>query len=81
LGILSHGSRRKEARMAAAERRGRKPAFDPDTRKLLAELIQRNGARRARELAPVSISVGTLLKIACEHGVKLKKGRRPKSAA
>lgn len=67
--------------MAAAERRGRKPAFDSDTRTLLAELIRRHGARRAREFAPVSISVGTLLKIAHEYGVELKKGRRPKNAA
>lgn len=66
--------------MAAAERRGRKPAFDPDTRKLLAELIRQHGARRAKEFAPVSISVGTLLKIAQEQGIKLKTGRRPKNA-
>ncbi|MCO6435965.1 MAG: hypothetical protein J5J06_02630 [Phycisphaerae bacterium] len=67
--------------MADTEQRGRKPVFDPCTRKLLADLMRQNGARRARELAPVSISVGTLLKIAGEHGIKLKKGRRPKSAA
>ena len=67
--------------MAAAERRGRKPAFDPDTRMLLAELIRRHGARRAKDFASVSISVGTLLKIAQEQGITLKKGRRPKSAA
>jgi|GEM_PF-1537262 len=67
--------------MADTEPRGRKPAFDPDTRTLLADLIRRYGARRAREFAPVSISVGTLLKIAQEKGIKLKKGRRPKSAA
>lgn len=67
--------------MADAERRGRKPTFDYATRKLLAELIRRHGARRSREFAPVSISVCTLLKIAREQGIKLKKGRRPKSAA
>ena len=67
--------------MADTKLRGRKPAFDPETRVLLAELIRRHGARRARGLAPVTISVGTLLKIAQEQGIKLKRGRRPKSAA
>lgn len=67
--------------MAVKERRGRRRTFDPDSRKMLAELIRRHGATRARKLAPVPISVGTLLKIAHEHGVELKKGRRPKNAA
>ena len=61
----------------ATERRGRRLTFDPETRRMLAELIRQHGARRARECALVSISVGTLLKIAHEHGVELKKGRRP----
>lgn len=59
--------------MSKSVRRGRKPEFEPDNRKLLAELIRRHGARRARAFAPVSISVGT--------GIKLKKGRRPRSVA
>ena len=67
--------------MAIAERRGRKPTFDPDTRKRMAELIRQFGARQAKELAPVSISVNTLLKIAQEQGIKLKQGRRPKRVA
>jgi hypothetical protein len=67
--------------MAVTERRGRRLTFAPDARRMLAELIRRHGARRARELAPVPISVTTLLKIAHEHGVELNKGRRPKSAA
>jgi len=67
--------------MAISERRGRNLTFDPETRQMLAGLIRQHGARRAQELAPVPISVGTLLKIAKEQGVRLKKGRRPKNAA
>lgn len=67
--------------MAISERRERKPTFDPDTVKLLAELIRQHGERRAKEFAPVSISVGILFKIADEQGINLKNGRRPNSAA
>ena len=62
-------------------KRGRPPTFEPETRETLADLIRQHGARRAREHAPVSVSVATLLKIAREHGITLKKGRRPKRAA
>jgi hypothetical protein len=67
--------------MASIDKRGRVLTFEPKTRQMLADLIRQHGARRAREIAPVPISVGTLLKIAQEHGVILKKGRRPKKAA
>jgi hypothetical protein len=62
-------------------KRGRPPTFESETRKMLAGLIRQHGARRAQEFAPVPVSVGTLLKIAREHGITLKKGRRPKRAA
>lgn len=67
--------------MAGAERRGRRPTFDLATRRMLADLIRQHGAKRAKELAPIPISVATLLKIAREHGVELRRGRRPRSAA
>ena len=61
-------------------KRGRPLTFEPETRKTLAALIQQHGARQAKELAPVPVSVATLLKIARENGIELKKGRRPKRA-
>lgn len=64
--------------MAISKRRGRRLTFDPDTRRILADLIRQHGARQAREFAPVTISIRTLLTIAREHGIQLKKGRRPK---
>lgn len=67
--------------MARAERRGRRPTFDLDTRRMLADLIRQHGAKPAKDLAPIPISAATLLKIAREHGVELRKGRRPRSAA
>lgn len=60
--------------------RGRRPFFDSDARKMLAELIRQHGARRARELSPIPISGMTILKIAREFGIELKRGRRPKCA-
>lgn len=60
--------------------RGRRLTFDLDVRRALAMLIAEHGARGAREVAPVPISLGTLLRIAGEFGVKLKKGRRLKSS-
>ena len=62
-------------------KRGRPLTFELQTRKMLAALIRQHGASRAQECAPISVSVATLLKIAREDGIKLKKGRRPKSAA
>jgi hypothetical protein len=48
---------------------------------MLADLIRQHGAKPAKDLAPIPISAATLLKIAREHGVELRKGRRPRSAA
>lgn len=65
----------------AERKRGRPPTFESETKETLATLIREHGARRAQELACIPVSVGTLLKIAREHGITLKKGRRPKKAA
>jgi hypothetical protein len=62
-------------------KRGRPLTFELPTRRMLAALVRQHGARGAHECAPVSVSVATLLKIAREQGVKLKKGRRLKRAA
>lgn len=67
--------------MARKKRRGRPFTFKQAQRRKLAELVQQHGARGAKEVAPVSISVGTLLKIAHEFRIELKHGRRPRKAA
>ncbi len=56
--------------------RGRPPTFDLVARQYFAELLRVHGARRAREMSEIPISVQTLLKIAREFGIPLKKGRR-----
>ncbi len=55
--------------------------FDGDRRALLAELIRQHGARGAVAHAPESISLKTMLKIAREFEIPLRKGRRSKRAA
>jgi hypothetical protein len=67
--------------MARKKRRGRPLTFKYQERRKLAELIRQHGARRARDVATIPISVGTLLKIAGEFEIPLKKGRRPREAA
>ena len=62
-------------------RRGRPPTFTPETRARFADSIRRHGATDAQKRAGISVSLGTLLKIAREHGVKLAKGRRPRHVA
>ena len=62
-------------------RRGRPPIFGFEVRKQLAELIRVYGARPAREISKVPVSMATLIKIAREFQVELKKGRRPRQAA
>lgn len=57
--------------------RGRPVTFRGTLRKQLAAMIQQHGGRRAKVLAPVPISVNTLLRIAKEFGIVLPKGRRP----
>ena len=60
----------------SAEMRGRPPTFNLETRQMLAELIRQHGAAGARKLSSIPISLATLLTIAREFGVELKKGRR-----
>ena len=61
-------------------RRGRPLTFQPETRRQLATLVERYGASGARERSPVPITVPSLLKIAREFGIRLKKGRRRESS-
>lgn len=63
--------------MVIIVRRGRRLTFGPAMRQQLAALVEDLGAHGARELSPVSITVGSLLKIAAEFGIRLRKGRRP----
>jgi hypothetical protein len=67
--------------MKEKRRRGRAPTFLPADRKYLAKLIRKNGIAGAQRKAKMSISSGTLIKIAREFGIVLPKGRRLKSAA
>ena len=67
--------------MARKKRPGRPLTFRTTQRRRLAEPIPQHGARGAKEVATVPISVGTLLKIAKEFGIDLKHGRRPRKAA
>ena len=64
-----------------ADGRGRPVTFQLEERQRLAELIQVYGARPTKDLAGVPISVPTLLKIAKEFDINLKKGRRSREAA
>lgn len=61
--------------------RGRPPVFVGALRQRIVSLIEKHGATGARErLAsykrPISISMPTLLGIAAEEGVELRRGRR-----
>ncbi len=62
-------------------RRGRPVTYDHTRRAELAELIRRHGARGTQAVVPAPISIHTLLDIAREFDVPLKKGRRPSRAA
>lgn len=55
---------------------GRPFTFDEEMRQALATLVLRYGATKAKELSPVSVSVSTLLKIAREFDIRLRKGRK-----
>lgn len=56
--------------------RGRR-GYSQEERTHFAELVRQFGARGAREVLSRKVSHGTLLKIAAECGIVLKKGRRP----
>lgn len=63
-----------------AERRGRPKTYSDQDRRHFAELVRRYGARQARQMSGTRISVMTLLNIASEFGIQLKKGRRPRAS-
>jgi hypothetical protein len=67
--------------MARKKKRGRPVTFKYGVRRKLADMIREHGARRTCEISTIPISVGTLLKIAQEFEIPLKKGRRPRKAA
>ncbi len=67
--------------MSSPERRGRKLKFVGRERETLAELIREHGARGAIPHAPEPVCLSTMLKIAHEFRIPLKKGARPRRAA
>jgi hypothetical protein len=67
--------------MSSDERRGRKLKFVGRERETLAELIREHGARGAIEHAPEPVCLRTMLRIAREFQIPLKKGARTKRAA
>lgn len=67
--------------MPRKKKQGRPMTFKLAQRRKFAELINQHGARGAREVASKSISLGTLLRIAKEFKIELKKGKRPRMAA
>ena len=62
-------------------KRGRPRKFQAEDRRQLADLIREHGIRGARRESKVSISQLTMIRIAREFGISLKKGKRPKKAA
>lgn len=76
--VLNQGIEQQSSNMASKRKvLGRPMTFDLKMRRKMARLILRHGIRGAERFSPVPISVGTLIKIAREHGVELKKGKRP----
>lgn len=67
--------------MTSPDRRGRKLKFVGRERETLAELIREHGARGAIPHAPEPVCLSTMLKIAHEFQIPLKKGARPRRAA
>lgn len=62
--------------MSSQPRQGRPPTYLAEQRSQLAEFIRQRGARGTRELVGRSVSLATLLKIAREFQIPLKRGRR-----
>jgi len=63
-------------RETTSEKRGRPHTYLRDDRRRIAEVIRQYGARGAREQLGRTICTATLLKIAQEFGLELKRGRR-----
>jgi len=67
--------------MTQFENCGRRRVYAIAERRRFAELIRQHGARGAREASSRQICLNTLLKIAKEFQIELKKGRRRRAAA
>lgn len=67
--------------MTRKKKRGRPFTFKLSHRRRLAELVRNYGARGAQAASATPVSIGTLLTIAREFEIELKKGRRPRKAA
>ena len=67
--------------MDANPKRGRPRKFQMDDRHKLADAIREHGIRGARRVLEISVSQQTLMNIAREFNIALKKGKRPKKAA
>ena len=67
--------------MSSTDRRRGHFKFVGSQREQLAELIREHGARGAIAHAPEPVCLATVLKIAREFQIPLKKGARPKRAA
>ncbi len=61
-------------------KRGRPPTYSREERERIAQVIAQCGVRGAREVLEHRICQSTLVKIAREFGVALKKGRRRRDA-
>lgn len=66
--------------MDNSNKRRERRTYSHVERERFAELIRLYGARGAREALSRRVCHDTLLKIAAEFGIILKKGRRPASA-
>lgn len=67
--------------MTIQRKAGRPPTFSPEQRAEFAAMIREHGARGTCEQSAIPISLHTLLKIAHEFQIRLKKGARPRRAA
>ena len=67
--------------MSATDRRRGHFKFEGIKRQQLADLIRQHGARGAIAHAPEPVCLETVLKIAREFQIPLKKGRRLRRAA
>ena len=56
---------------------GRPLAYKLGDREQFAQLIRQCGVRGAREKLARKVCIATLLRVAGEFGIELKKGRRP----
>ena len=67
--------------MSSNDRRRGHFKFVGSQRERLADLIREHGARGAIPHAPEPVCLATMLRIACEFRIPLKKGARTKRAA